>query len=230
VPDDAIGRRVRFRRIVGRRVGTRTLGLVAAGSTLIGVGAAAMIAADLGVTPWDVLTTAVADLAGVSVGVASAALSVLVYLLCAPFGRLPGWGNAVLLVGVSAGVDGSLAVLGEPAGTAVPLLLYATGVPVVCLGVALVVRADIGVGPLEMVMLVATDRAVPLVRARVAIEVSTLTVGWVLGGALGLGTAGFALVAGPLIAGWLRLVERAAAIRRRKRGTRGPRSGGSAAR
>jgi hypothetical protein len=39
-------------------------------------------------------------------------------------------------------------------------------VPVVCLGVALIVRADIGVGPLEMVMLVATDRSVPLVAAR----------------------------------------------------------------
>jgi uncharacterized membrane protein YczE len=85
-------------------------------------------------------------------------------------------------------------------------------VPVICLGVALIVRADIGVGPLEMVMLVATDRSVPLVRARVVIEVTTLTVGWLLGGALGLGTAGFALAAGPLIAGSLRLLDRTAPL------------------
>jgi uncharacterized membrane protein YczE len=194
--------------MIGRPVGLRTLGLVAAGGVLIGVGAAAMIDAELGVTPWDVLTTAVSDRAGVTVGVAGAALSILVYLLCAPFGRLPGWGNAVLLVGVSAAVDGGLAVIGEPEAMAGRLLLYAVGVPVVCLGVALIVQADIGVGPLEMVMLVATDRNVPLVRARVAIELTTLTVGWVLGGALGLGTAGFAVAAGPLIAGWLRLAGR----------------------
>ncbi len=181
---------------------------MAAGGVLIGVGAAAMIAAALGVTPWDVLTTAVAGRADVSVGVAGAALSIAVYLLCAPFGRLPGWGNAVLLVTVSAAVDAGLAVLGEPGGTALRLLLFVIGVPVVCLGVALIVWADIGVGPLEMVMLVATDRSVPLVRARVVIEVTTLTVGWVLGGALGLGTAGFAIAAGPLIAGWLRLLDR----------------------
>jgi uncharacterized membrane protein YczE len=214
---------MRFRRVAGRPVGAGTLGLVATGGVLIGVGAAAMIAAGLGVTPWDVLTTAVAGRAGVSVGVAGATLSVAVYLLCAPFGRLPGWGNAVLLVTVSGAVDGGLAVLGEPSPTAGRLLLYGAGVPVVCLGVALIVRADIGVGPLEMVMLVATDRSVPLVRARVVIEATTLTVGWALGGALGLGTAGFALAAGPLIAGWLWLLdagrrERVAASRSGARG------------
>ena len=197
---------MRVRRVVGRPVGPRTLGLVAAGAVLIGVGAAAMISAGLGVTPWDVLTTAVSDRADVSVGVAGAALSIAVYLLCAPFGRLPGWGNLVLLVGVSAAVDAGLAVLGEPEALAGQGLLYAAGVPVVCFGVALIVRADIGVGPLEMVMLVATDRSVPLVPARVVIEATTLTVGWSLGGALGLGTAGFALSAGPLIAGSLRLL------------------------
>jgi uncharacterized membrane protein YczE len=181
--------------------------MVAVGGVLIGLGAAGMITADLGVTPWDVLTTAVADLADVSVGVSGAVLSVLVYLLCAPFGRLPGWGNAVLLVAVSGAVDAGMAVFGEPDGLPARLLLYAAGVVVVCLGVALIVRADIGVGPLEMVMLVATDRSVPLVRARVLIEATTLTLGWALGGALGLGTAGFALAAGPLIAGSLRLLD-----------------------
>jgi uncharacterized membrane protein YczE len=203
-------------------VGTRTLALVAAGGVLIGVGAAAMIRAELGVTPWDVLTTAVSDRAEVSVGVAGAALSIAVYVLCAPFGRLPGWGNLVLLVGVSGAVDGGLAVLGVPDGLAGQVLLYAAGVPVVCFGVALIVRADIGVGPLEMVMLVATDRSVPLVPARVVIEATTLTVGWSLGGALGLGTAGFALSAGPLIAGSLRLLGGP----RAGRGTRRSRAGG----
>lgn len=204
--------RVKVRRVGGRPVRPRTLGLVAAGGVLIGVGAAAMISASIGVTPWDVLTTAVAGRAGVTVGVAGAALSLAVYALCAPFGRLPGWGNLVLLVGVSAAVDAGLAVLDEPEALIGRLGLYAVGVPVICFGVALIVRADIGVGPLEMVMLVATDRSVPLVRARVVIEVTTLTVGWLLGGALGVGTAGFALAAGPLIAGSLRLLDRNAPV------------------
>src|SRR5690606_38471360 len=121
--------RVRFRRVPGRPVGPRTLALAAVGGVLIGAGAAAMIASDLGVTPWDVLTTAVADRAGVSVGVSAAGLSVLVYALCAPLGRLPGWGNAVLLVAVSGAVDGALALLGEPDAWAGRALLYAAGRP-----------------------------------------------------------------------------------------------------
>lgn len=198
-------------------MGVRTLALATAGGVLIGVGAAAMISAELGVTPWDVLTTAVSDRAGVTVGVAGAVLSIVVYAVCAPFGRLPGWGNLVLLVAVSGAVDAGLALLDEPGTLAGRTVLYAVGVPVVCFGVALVVRADIGVGPLEMVMLVATDRGVPLVPARVVIEVTTLTVGWLLGGALGLGTAGFALAAGPLIAGSLRLLGGPPALARSRR-------------
>jgi uncharacterized membrane protein YczE len=229
---------MRFRRVVGRPAGPRTLGLAAAGGVLIGVGAAALISADLGVAPWDVLTTGASDRADVSVGVAGAALSLAVYLLCAPFGRLPGWGNAVLLVAVAGAVDAGHAVLGEPDAMAARVALYGLGVPVVCLGVALAVRADIGVGPLEMVMLVATDRGVLLVRARVVIEATTLVVGWLLGGALGPGTVGFALAAGPLIAGSLRLLDRCVGavdrgggddVTRPTPGTRGPRSAGCAA-
>ena len=201
---------MRVRRVAGRPVGWRTLLLAAAGSLLIGVGAAGMIRAAVGVTPWDVLTTAVARHTSLTVGGAGAALSILVYLLCAPFGRLPGWGNVVILVGVSVAVDAALAAIGEPDLLVLRLLLYAVSVVALCLAVALVVRADIGVGPLEMVMLVATDRSVPLVRARVVIEITTLTIGWLLGGALGVGTAGFALAAGPLIAGSLRLLDRLA--------------------
>jgi uncharacterized membrane protein YczE len=212
---------MRVRRVVGRPVGPRTLALVAAGGLLIGIGAAGMIAADVGVTPWDVLTTAVAGRSGWSVGVAGAVLSVAVYVACAPFGRLPGWGNAVLLVTVSGAVDAGLAVIGDPGALAGRLALYGIGVPVVCLGVALIVRADIGVGPLEMVMLVATDRGVPLVRARVVIEATTLAVGWALGGALGLGTVGFAMAAGVLIAGWLRLLGRGGPARAPRTSARG---------
>lgn len=196
---------VRVRRVGGRPVGAVTLSLAAVGGICIGVGAGLLIASALGVTSWDVLTTAAAARADVSVGLAGALLSVAVYVGCAPFGRWPGWGNLVLLFGVSGSVDATLAVVDEPAAMAARLGLYAVGVPLVCLGVAMIVRADIGVGPLEMVMLVATDRSVPLVRARVIIEVTALGVGWALGGALGLGTAGFAVAAGPLIAGWLRL-------------------------
>jgi len=204
---------MQYRRVAGNPVTIRTMATAAAGAILIGAGAAAMIRATIGVTPWDVLTTAVSARTGLTVGTTGALLSLVAFAACAPFGRLPGWGNLVTMVGVSGAVDLGLAVLGEPEPVVGRVLLYGLGVPVVCFGVALVVLADIGVGPLEMVMLVATDRSVPLVRARMVIEGTTLTLGWLLGGALGLGTALFAVAAGPLIATSLRMQR--ATVRRR---------------
>jgi uncharacterized membrane protein YczE len=196
---------VRFRRVETNPLTPRTLFRSTLGAVLIGVGAAGMIRASVGVTPWDVLTTAVSDLADITVGQSGALLTVIVLAACVPFGRLPGWGNLTTMFGVGVAVDLTLAALEEPGTLLARVALYAVSVPVVCLGVALVVRADIGVGPLEMVMLVATDRRTPLVVARVVIEATTLVLGWVLGGALGVGTAVFALTAGPLIAMGLRL-------------------------
>ena len=196
---------MRFRRVETNPLTPRTLFRSTLGAVLIGVGAAGMIRASVGVTPWDVLTTAVSDLADITVGQSGALLTVIVLAACVPFGRLPGWGNLTTMFGVGVAVDLTLAALEEPGTLLARVALYAVSVPVVCLGVALVVRADIGVGPLEMVMLVATDRRAPLVVARAVIEATTLVLGWVLGGALGVGTAVFALTAGPLIAMGLRL-------------------------
>ena len=193
-----------YRRIAGNPTTPRTIARAGLGAACIGVGAAAMIRSNLGVTPWDVLTTAVSDQADITVGTAGTLLTAVVLAGCAPFGRLPGWGNLVTAAGVAIAVDLTMAALGEPDAIVARVPLYAVGVLVVCVGIGLVVHADIGVGPLEMVMLVATDRRVPLVVARAVIEATTLLVGWLLGGALGVGTAVFALVAGPLITWSLR--------------------------
>jgi uncharacterized membrane protein YczE len=200
--------RVPFRRVAGNPVTARTLARAGLGAVAIGVGAAGMIRASVGVTPWDVLTTAVSGRTGLTVGASGTVLTFAVLLGCVPFGRLPGWGNLVTAVGVATSVDLTLALVDEPGTLPLRVALFAVSVPVVCLGVGLTVAADIGVGPLEMVMLVATDRRAPLVWARVTIEATTLGLGWVLGGALGVGTAVFGLVAGPLIALALRLQGR----------------------
>lgn len=183
----------------------RRLGRVAVGAACIGIGVALMVTADLGVTPWDVLVTAISGHTDWSIGLAGAVLSVVFYAACAPFGRLPGWGNLILLVGISIVVDTGLHLLAEPDHLAVRIAMFGLGILVLSSGVGFVVAADVGVGPLEMVMLVATDRGVRLTHARVVIEGSTLVLGWLLGGAVGVGTAIFAVVAGHLIAASLRL-------------------------
>lgn len=201
----AIGARLRRPLLLGPRTMPRRLVRVAIGGALIGLGASLMIRGELGVTPWDVLVTATSGRADISVGVAGAVLSILLYAACAPFGRLPGWGNLVLLVVISVVVDAGLAAFDPPDPLAGQVLFFGLGTLVLCAGVGLIVAADVGVGPLEMVMLVATDRGARLTRVRVLIEGVTLAVGWSLGGAMGVGTVVFAISAGHLIAFALRV-------------------------
>ena len=129
--------------------------------------------------------------------------------LCAPFGRLPGWGNLVLLVrGVARRSTPRWRCWPSRSRWRAAPCCTSSACPSCASAWRSIVRADIGVGPLEMVMLVATDRSVSRwCGPGWLIEVTTLAVGGLLGGALGLGTAGFALAAGPLIAGWLRLLR-----------------------
>lgn len=191
--------------LLGPRTMPRRLSRVAIGAAMIGLGAALMIRGELGVTPWDVLVTATSARAGVSVGIAGAALSTALYLACIPFGRLPGWGNVVLIAVISVVIDGVLGTVGVPDPLLGRALLFVAGVLVLGVGVGLIVAADVGVGPLEMVMLVATDRGAQVTRIRPVIELTTLGVGWALGGAMGVGTVVFALVIGHLLAAVLRL-------------------------
>ena len=54
-------------------------------------------------------------------------------------------------------------------------------------------------------------------RARTAIELSVLLVGWLMGGTVGLGTVVFALGIGPLVQLALRVFDREGRVSRRRR-------------
>jgi uncharacterized membrane protein YczE len=81
---------------------------------------------------------------------------------------------------------------------------YAVGVVLVAAGVTGVIIASLGPGPAEVVMLAVHDKGVELARARTAIELVSVAIGWVLGGQVGVGTAVFAVTIGPLLRTMLR--------------------------
>ena len=67
-------------------------------------------------------------------------------------------------------------------------------------GITGVVSADVGAGPLELVMLALMDRNVSIRVARWGIEIALLVIGLVLGGEAGLGTVIFVVATGPVLA------------------------------
>lgn len=179
---------------VARRLGTLGLGLV-----LVATGVALMIRAEIGVAPYDVLTTGIAELTGIQIGIAAMLLPLAFTGLGWALGRRPGPGTvlAVLLVGPILGAV--LTMLPHTEAMAPRLVLFTVGFLFVTAGITAVVVAEIGPGPAEIVMLAIHDRGYRLAPVRTGIEVSCVALGWALGGQIGAGTVIVALLIGPLL-------------------------------
>jgi uncharacterized membrane protein YczE len=191
-----------------RRYGTYVAGLV-----LVGVGVAVSVRAEVGVAPFDVLTTGTAAATGVPLAVTAvlvpAAFTVLGVALRGPFG--PGTLVAVATVGPVIGAV--LHVVPEMDHLGVRTAAFALGASVIAVGITLVVVGDVGAGPSELVMLAVHQRGIDLAVARTGIEVGCVALGWVLGGQVGAGTVVFAIAIGPALRSLLRIA-----------GYRGPRA------
>lgn len=180
----------------------RRLGSLVAALLLVSTGVALMIRAEVGVAPYDVFSTGVADTFGVPIGVAAMAVPVLFVGVGLLLGGRVGLGTvlAAALVGPVLGLV--LEVLPEVEAMAPRLALFVVGGTVVASGITAVVVAEIGAGPAEVLMLAIHDRGHDLARTRTAIEVSSVAAGWALGGQVGVGTAVFAVSIGPTLR-WL---------------------------
>ena len=198
IADDEPGSAVR--RAVPSGVPTLLIGLV-----LVAVGVSLSIRAEIGVAPYDVLTTGLVSITGIEIGLAAMVVPVVFVVVAALLGGRPGPGTvlAVLLVGPILGLV--LRALPELEAMAPRLGFFVLGFAVIATGITAVVVAEVGPGPAELLMLVIHDRGVPIAPARTGIEIGSVLLGWALGGQVGVGTVLFALLIGPVLARMLRL-------------------------
>jgi uncharacterized membrane protein YczE len=184
-------------------VGVRLVSLVV-GLFLCACGIVCFYESELGLPPWDVLHQGLADLLGVSFGVAnlivSLAVLALVWLLRAHIG-LGTFLNALLtgsFVIALLAIDQVAALSEEPLG--VRIVLLAAALPFFGFGTALYIAPAMGAGPRDSLMLVTSTRlGIRIGAARAAVEIAALLVGVVLGGTVGIGTLVFAAGIGPAV-------------------------------
>ncbi len=180
---------------LGRRLPQLFLGLVLYGASL-----AFMVRAGLGLAPWDVLHSGVAGLIPLTLGQVVVAMSFVVLLLWIPLRERPGLGTVAnsLVVGFSA--DGTLALLDQPAALGLRIALMVGGVVLCAAATAMYIGSQLGRGPRDGLMTGLVRRTGVSVRiVRTGIELTVVLLGWLLGGAVGLGTVVFALAIGPLV-------------------------------
>jgi uncharacterized membrane protein YczE len=169
------------------------------GLALFGVGIALLLAADLGAAPWDVFHTGVSDLTGIPVGTVIIITGLLLLLLWIPLRESPGLGTLLNAIEIGVVVDLVLPVIPEPDQLAWRIVMMLAGVGIIAVGSGLYIGAGLGPGPRDGLMTGLARRGVSIRVARTGIELTILAIGVALGGAIGIGTAVFALGIGPLV-------------------------------
>lgn len=178
----------------------RRLVQVLCGLTLYGVSMAMIVNADLGLDPWDVLHQGVARTFDWRLGLVTIGVSVAVLLLWIPIRQRPGLGtilNAVMVGGVFELVA---PILPHDLDSVVARsFLLVGGVLVNAVATAMYIGAGLGPGPRDGLMTGIASRGLPVRWVRTTIEIVVLSLGWLLGGSVGIGTVLYALAIGPLV-------------------------------
>ena len=171
-----------------------------AGLFVYGLGVALTVHAGIGIAPWDVLAQGISIQTGLSFGVATVAVSILVLVCWIPLKVKPGFATVAnaLLVGLFA--DFWLMILPDLSAYWQQLAVFMLGVVVVAIATGLYISSRLGSGPRDGLMQgTANTLDKPFWIVRTAFEGSVLTIGWLMGGQVREGTLIFAVTIGYLV-------------------------------
>lgn len=176
------------------------LGWVLPASMLIGLGVALLLAADLGLPPFDVWLSAVDHRTPLSHGQAAWATSGVFFAMAAVLGVRPTFVGIVFVFVNGVSVDVARQLIVTPDTLGVRVAMAASGLVMLTAGIALIVHTAATGGSFEAIMEAADRRGVHPGRVRTGLEVSVLTAGIIAGGGFGVMTVVVALTLGPLLA------------------------------
>lgn len=188
---------------------------VIVGLWIFGIGEALLVASELGNSPWTVLAEGVSKHTPLSIGGATLAIGAAVLLCWIPLRERPGLGTVLnsIVIGISIDVTLSLLPALHPLGVRWAAMLC--GIAVVGLGSGLYLTAALGPGPRDGLMTGLHARnGWPLAGVRTGIELTAVTIGFLLGGTVGIGSLLFALLIGHAVSLGVRRLEPHAAAGR----------------
>lgn len=182
-----------------------------AGLVLYGVSDSMLLLAGLGVDPWDVLHQGLARRTGLGTGTWAIIVGAAVLLLWIPLRQRPGLGTLCNVVLIGAVIDVVLAVVAPLHSLPVRAAVMVSAVALNGVATGLYIGAGLGPGPRDGLMTGLAARGHSLRVVRTGIEATVLVIGWLLGGAVGIGTVVYAVCIGPLAHVFVPLFSRAPA-------------------
>ncbi len=172
---------------------------VVIGAFMIGLGVAFFAHAQLGLPPYDVLTSAMRDRTGLTLGQSAWALSGLFFAIAAVLGQRPRIGGLLYVIACGAAVDATFSLLVDPDSIVMRIAFVAVGIVAIVAGISLVVHSGLTGGAFELLMRAGAERGLDPMKVRSSLEVGVVVAGVALGGDAGFATLAFAISVGPVM-------------------------------
>lgn len=173
---------------------------LATGLVLFGFSAALLLRSGLGLDPWNAFSQGLARTTGLTIGTITVAVSFAVLLAWIPLRQLPGLGSVANALVIGPVLDASLRILPRVEWVGLQVVTVLVSIVLTAVATGLYVGAGWGPGPRDGLMTGLHRRfGLPIWTARLLLEATVATLGWLLGGVIGFATFAFAAAIGPLV-------------------------------
>ena len=162
-----------------------------------------MIIANLGVAPWEVLNIGLYQTLGLTIGTWAQLVGIFIIIISYLIARIrPGIGTILnmLFFGWFIVLFIWLDLVPTFEGFVQNFLLFLVSLVLISIGIGMYLSSRLGAGPRDTFMIAIHERkgwSIQIVRS--IIEIVALTLGWLLGGPVHIGTILVALLTGPMI-------------------------------
>ena len=179
------------------------------GLMLFGLGEGLLIVSFTGASPWSVLAQGLSLNVNLSIGILTFLISVTVLIFWIPLGQKPGIATILNALIIAIMIDLCIKFVPTPSNYINQLFLAVISVTTVGIGGGIYLVANLGAGPRDGLM-VGLQKLTnfPIAAVRATLEITVVSVGWYLGGTVGIGTLLFAFGIGPCVALGLYLVDK----------------------
>jgi len=179
------------------------------GLTFFGLGEGLLLVSTTGASPWSVLAQGISLNLNYSIGIITFFISLFVIFLWIFLNQKPGIGTVLNAIIIALMIDVSLAFIETPENYFSQMLMSIVAVLLVGLGSGFYLIANLGPGPRDGLMTGLQRKTnLPIALVRALLEISVVSIGWYLGGTVGIGTLLFAFGVGPSVALGLYIVGR----------------------
>ena len=179
------------------------------GLSLFGIGEGLLLVSYTGASPWSVLAQGISLKVNFSIGVITFFISIFVISLWIFLKQKPGIGTILNAVIIAAMIDVCLNYVSTPESFAAKMILAVSAVFLVGIGSGIYLVANLGPGPRDGLMTGLQKKTnLPIAAVRAFLEITVVSIGWYLGGTVGIGTILFAFGIGPAVALGLFIVGR----------------------